>query len=83
MDNNEFSFEAVFRNDEFKRYESPEFLKAVFEFDKLIKSKLGDVEIREQIDNASAKCCIAAQDSSFEQGFCFAVKLIRFMCEIR
>lgn len=83
MDNNEFSFEAVFRNDEFKRYESPEFLKAVFEFDGLIKNKLSDADIREQIDNASSKCSIAAQDSSFEQGFCFAVKLIRFICGIR
>lgn len=79
MDNNELSFEAVFRNSEFKRYESPEFLKSVFEFDKLIKNKLNDDEIREEIDNAAAKCCTAAQDSSFEQGFCFAVKIIRFM----
>lgn len=79
MDNNEISFEAVFKNSDFKRYESPEYLKAVFEFDRLIKNKLTDNKIREEIDNASTKCCTAAQDSSFEQGFCFAVKIIRFM----
>ena len=82
MDTNEISFDAVFRNDEFKIYESDELLAAFKKLNDVLESYITDAVIRTKIETAALDCSSAAQRSSFEQGFCFAVKLFKAIMKI-
>ena len=77
MDFNEFSFEALFRCHDFKCWDSPESIAADKEFDKILKRTITDHDIYREIESASNEHCSVIQKSSFEQGFCFAVKLMK------
>lgn len=82
MDCNEISFEALFDNGEFKIYESGELLSAFKELNIVLESHIGDPELRSYIESVALDCTTEAQRASFEQGFCFAVKSIKFLMKI-
>lgn len=77
MDFNEFSFEALFRCNDFCFCDSPELEAADKEFDRILKRNITDRDIYREIECASNEHNSAAQRSGFEQGFRFAVKLMR------
>ena len=72
MDCNEFSFDALFDNGEFK----------IYELNIVLESHIGDESIRSHIGMTAMGCASEAQKASFEQGFCFAVKLIKSLMSI-
>ena len=82
MDANEFSFEALFENGEFKIYESEELLAAFKKLNHVLETYITDVIIRSEVESAALTCSLEAQHGSFKQGFCFAVKQIKFMLKI-
>ena len=82
MDNNEFSFEALFKCGEFKRYSSSEYKQAFGRFHKFLEDNLDDRNIIDSFESEANLYCSFAEDSGFEQGFCFAVKLMRFLQNI-
>ena len=82
MDPNEFSFEALFRCPEFKRYTSPAHKEVADKFYDFLKSKFSDFKAFSEFENESNKYSTAAQESGFEQGFCFAVKIMKFLSNI-
>ena len=77
MDSNEFNFEALFRCAQFIRYTSPAYKKATDVFYDFLKRKFDDFNSYNEFESESNKYCTAAQESGFEQGFCFAVKLMK------
>ena len=77
MDPNEFSFEALFSCSEFKRYTSPSYKEATAKFYNFLGSKFSDFKEFSDIESEANKYSTAAQESGFEQGFRFAVKLLR------
>lgn len=82
MDCNEFSFDALFDNSAFKTYESEEFLTAFEDLNRALESYISDMVVRSNIESAALGCTAEAQKASFEQGFCFAVKLIKSLMRI-
>ena len=82
MDENEFSFEALFRCAEFKRYTSPAYKDTTDKFYEFLESRFRDYREFSEIESESTKYCTAAHESGFMQGFCFAVKLMRFLQNI-
>lgn len=82
MDCNEISFEALFKNGEFKIYESEELLAAFKKLNDILESCVTDNMIRSKIESAALTCSLEAQHGSFKQGFCFAVKLIKSVMKI-
>lgn len=82
MDCNEFSFDALFDNSAFKTYESEELLSAFEELNIILESHIANAELRSYIESAAWGCTAEAQRASFEQGFCFAVKSIKFLMRI-
>ena len=82
MDANEFSFDALFANEEFQFYESRELISAFDELNNVLESFIADETIRSYIWLAASDCTLEAQRASFEQGFCFAVKSIKFLMKI-
>ena len=82
MDCNEFSFDALFENSAFKIYESEKLFAAFEELDTVLESFVGDAVIRSYIESAALGCTMEAQRASFEQGFCFAVKLLKGIMRI-
>lgn len=77
MDFNEFNFEALFKSPSFKWWYSPKMEAADREFDEILKSKITDRKIFLEIEYVSNKRNSVAQDTGFEQGFRFAVKLMK------
>lgn len=82
MDNNEFSFDALFDNDDFIRYESKEtksFFSALCEFaENNIKGNVLEDVFHDRISDYRNSIF----DDGFKQGFCFAVKSIKFLMKI-
>ena len=77
MDLNLFNFKALFNSSDFKWCNSPELEAADREFDELLKRSVTDRRAYFDIDYASNKHTSIAQESGFEQGFRFAVKLMK------
>ena len=77
MDLNEFNFKALFKSRDFKWCDSPELEAADKKFDDLLKSMVTDRKAFFELDYASNKHTSIAQESGFEQGFRFAVKLMK------
>ena len=83
MDNNEFSFEALFNKcSEFERYTSPEYKNAYDRFYKFLENNLDDRKMIDNFESEANLYCSFAEESGFEQGFCFAVKIIKFLNNI-
>ena len=77
MDHNEMSFEALFRCSNFIIWDSPKLKKAAFDLRTLLKSKVSDRAVYDEISAAANAFSTASYESGFEQGFRFAVKLLR------
>ena len=77
MDPNEISFEALFKCADFEWCDSPKLESATRDLREFLKSKLDDHDACDEISSASIAYCSAAQESGFEQGFRFAVKLLK------
>lgn len=82
MDCNEFSFDALFDNSNFKVYESKELLSAYDELNRVLVSNTNNAVTLSNIESAVLGCISEAQRASFIQGFCFAVKSIKFLMKI-
>lgn len=79
MDFNEISFEALFKCCEFKRYTSSKYKASTEKFYRFLEEKFPNFNIRNEIEREANSYCTAAEESGFEQGFCFAVKIIKFL----
>ena len=77
MDFNEFSFEALFKCKDFCFCDSPELDAADREFIEALENNICDKDTYNHLEYTAVKCCDAAQKAGFEQGFRFAVKLMR------
>ena len=77
MDLNRISFEDLFKCADFEWYDSPELEAVTRNFSQMLQGRISDSDICNEIKTASNKCRNAAQRSGFEQGFRFAVKLLR------
>ncbi|MCM1329963.1 MAG: hypothetical protein NC253_11040 [Ruminococcus sp.] len=82
MDNNEFSFRALFDCPEFEFYENRDFKKAYSELKHILDFEVKDEKYREKLDDTTIECIQAAHMNAFTQGFCFAVKSIKFLMKI-
>ncbi|MDE6131783.1 MAG: hypothetical protein K2G04_00195 [Oscillospiraceae bacterium] len=82
MDNNEFSFDALLNNDEFARYESPATMYAMEDFLKVVRECVEDEKSMEKIKKESKDLSYCVFNDAFQQGFCFAVKSLKFMLKI-
>ena len=82
MDQNEFSFEALFKSTDFVWYDSPKVKSSVQSFFQLLKSKVSDHDTYDAISCALTACSADSHEAGFEQGFCFAVKLMRKLYDI-
>lgn len=82
MDINEFSLDALLNCDEFAHYESIETRCAANNFFDLIKKNLSDIKTVDLIHGAASDYRSYVFNDAFKQGFCFAVKAMKFMLKI-
>ena len=82
MDQNEFSFEALFSCSEFKRYTSLKYQKAYNRFYEFLENNLSDRDSIHDFESEANMYSSAAEEAGFEQGFCFAVKIMKFLSKI-
>lgn len=79
MDNNEFSFKALFECPEFEFYENREFKKAYAELNRILEFEVKDEKYRERLDDTAIDCIKEAHMNAFMQGFTFAIKSLKFL----
>ncbi|MDE5741911.1 MAG: hypothetical protein K2H90_05625 [Oscillospiraceae bacterium] len=82
MDPNEFSFDALFSCSEFMYVESARTSDNFNELENFLKENVKDDKISHEIKNLTENYGCAAYKDAFEQGFCFAVKSIKFLLKI-
>lgn len=82
MDTNEFSFEALFNCCDFCFSESYSFKEDFAELDSILENEMCRSDLRSRLDNAVQRCIFEARSDAFKQGFCFAVKSIKFLLKI-
>lgn len=82
MDNNEFSFDALFKCCEFNTCESTETSYAYNELEQLIDKSIKDDDISDELKSDIEHYRCLSYDDGFKQGFCFAVKSLKFMLKI-
>lgn len=79
MDNNEFSLDALLRCDEFSRTESLAAFYAKSDFGAVVREHVSDEEAVEKIKRECEDVAYCVFDDAFKQGFCFAVKSVKFL----
>lgn len=82
MDINEFSFDALLDSDCFIHYESVETRCAMNNLFKLIENNVSDEKAVDMIHGACSDYGSYKFNDAFKQGFCFAVKSLKFMLKI-
>ena len=82
MDNNEFSFDALFKCSEFRRCESTKTSYAYNELEHFISKNIKDDDIADELKSDIEHYRCLSFDDGFKQGFCFAVKAIKFLMKI-
>lgn len=82
MDPNEFSFGALFNCADFRFSESLAFKEDFAELNSILESEMCNSNLRGRLDNAANRCIFEARAAAFKQGFCFAVKSIKFLLKI-
>lgn len=82
MDNNEFSFDALLDCDVFVRSESVEARCALIRLSELVEKNVGDEKTADIIQGAESDYAYYLFRDAFKQGFCFAVKSLKFMLKI-
>ena len=79
MDTNEISFEAILHNPEFKRCRTVENMRAAALFEFFLDENFPSFEMREKVAHAVGAYLVDSENAAFEQGFRFAVKLMKFI----
>lgn len=82
MDENEFSFEALFESPVFDFYENKAFKKSYAELCRILECDMKEAALRQRLNEVTNECIREAHANAFKQGFCFAVKSIKFMLKI-
>lgn len=82
MDNNEFSFDALFKCGEFRRCEGTKTSYAYNELEQFIGKSIKDDDISDELKSDIENYRCLSFDDGFKQGFCFAVKSLKFMLKI-
>lgn len=82
MDENEFSFDALLSCSEFLSVESARTSYAFNEFQSFLKKNVKDSDISSEIEKIVEDYACSAYNDAFKQGFCFAIKSIKFMLKI-
>lgn len=82
MDNNEINLDALLNSDAFVRYESIETRCAMNNFFELIEKNISDEKTADIIQGAESDYAFYLFNDAFKQGFCFAVKSLKFMLKI-
>ncbi|MDE6747002.1 MAG: hypothetical protein K2J72_10265 [Oscillospiraceae bacterium] len=82
MDNNQFSLDALLDSDDFCRYESIETRCAMDRLFELVEKNVSDAKTVDVIRVAGRDYRSHLFNDAFKQGFCFAVKTIKFMLKI-
>lgn len=82
MDTNEFSFDALLKCGGFRSYESTKTSYAYNELERYIEKNIKDSDLADELkSNVELYKCLSFDDG-FKQGFCFAVKSLKFMLKI-
>lgn len=82
MDNNTFGFDALFDCDDFVRYESREtkmFFDALSEF---VGNNTNESMLEDEFYDHISDYRNSLFNDGFKQGFCFAIKAIKFLIRI-
>lgn len=82
MDNNEFSFDALLDSDEFARYESKETKRFFCAFCEFVENNTKDCIFEDEFHDRISDYGNSVFNDAFKQGFCFAVKSMKFMLKI-
>lgn len=82
MDNNKFSFDALFDCDDFVRYESKETKRAFAAFCEFAECNTKDEFLEDEFYDHLHGFKGSVFNDGFKQGFCFAVKSIKFLMKI-
>lgn len=82
MDINEFSLDALLECDVFAHYESIEARCAMNSLFDLIEKNVSDTNTVNTIHSAASDYRCYVFNDAFKQGFCFAVKAMKFMLKI-
>lgn len=82
MDCNEFSFDALLSCSEFISVESAKTGYSFNELDNFLKENIKDGDISSEIKKLAEDYTCSAYNDAFKQGFCFAVKSIKFLMKI-
>lgn len=82
FDKNEFSFDALFKNDDFKRYESNETKRVFTAFCEYAESAAQEEFLEDEFYDNLHSYKGSVFNDAFKQGFCFAVKSLKFMLKI-
>ncbi|MCM1022822.1 MAG: hypothetical protein NC395_02040 [Prevotella sp.] len=82
MDCNKFSLEALLDCSEFVRCESADTRCALVNFSELVEKHVGDGKTADMIRDAESDYACYLFRDAFKQGFCFAVKSLKFMLGI-
>lgn len=79
MDNNEFDLDELLRCDEFSRYESMATRDAMNDFLETVMENTDGEKAAEKIKRESEDVVYCVFNDAFKQGFCFAVKSVKFL----
>ncbi len=82
MDPNEFSFDKLLSCSEFISVQSARTSNELNELESFLAENVKDEKISLQIKNIAENYGCAAYNDAFKQGFCFAVKSIKFLLKI-
>lgn len=81
MDPNEFSFDALLSSSDFLSVESARTSYAYNELETVLKENVKD-DVSSEIKKLAEDYACSAYNDAFKQGFCFAVKSIKFLLKI-
>ncbi len=79
MDNNEFSLDELLNCSDFSRYESMAARCAMEDFLRTVKENTDGEKSAEKITRDCKDLVYCTFNDAFKQGFCFAVKSVKFL----
>ncbi|MBD5140563.1 MAG: hypothetical protein HDT25_03985 [Ruminococcus sp.] len=79
MDNNEFSLDDLLNCSDFSRYESMAARYAMEDFLQTVKENTDGEKAFEKIKQDGRDLAYCTFNDGFKQGFCFAVKSVKFL----
>lgn len=82
MDPNNFSLDALLSSSDFSAVESARTSYAYNELETILKENVKDGGVSSEIKRLAEDYMWSAYNDAFKQGFCFAVKSIKFLLKI-